>query len=190
MVTHHNFHLHNGCIPRPFNRKYRYWTGLLLLIRCMLLITFIAMSYIENATTTNIFIILMVNTGLLMFKASIKDGIYKSITANIFENAHLLNLVALASLVLYFEIIHTSVHYCLTASISVALIMFTITIVCHMYYRIRGTDLFQRFLRKIKTAKRGHTSPFRNIPQEATQNPSHTMSYVELREVLLESVQH
>ena len=174
----------------PFNRKHRYWTGLLLLILCILLITFITMSYIENATTTNIFIILIVITGLLIFKASIKDGIYKSITANILENVHLLNLAALASLVLYFEIIHTSVHYCLTASISVALTMFMITIVCHMYYKIRGTDLFQKFLRKIKTAKKVRTSPARKIPQEATQIPSHTTTYVELREALLESSQH
>ena len=174
----------------PFNRKHRYWTGLLLLIRCILLIIFITISYDENATTSNIFIILMVNTGLLIFKASIKDRIYKSITANIFEDVHLLNLAALASLVLYFEIIHTSVHYCLTASISVALTMFMITIVCHMYYKIRGTDLFQKFLHKIKTAKKVHTSPVRNIPQEDMRIPSHSTTYVELREALLESAQH
>ena len=174
----------------PFNRKHRYWTGLLLLIRCILLIILISISYIKNATTTNIFIILIVNTGLLIFKASFKDSIYINITANIFENVHLLNLVALASLVLYFEIIHTSVCYCLTASISVALTMFMITIVCHMYYKIRGTDLFQRFLHKIKIAKKVYTSPVSNIPQEGTQIPSHTTSYVELREALLESAQH
>ena len=150
----------------PFNRKHRYWTGLLLLIRCFLLIIFITFS--SNAIITNVFLILMVNTGLLIFKASIKDRIYKNITANVFENAHLLNLIALASLVLYFEIIHTSVCYCLTASISVALAMSVVTIVCHMYYKIRGTDLFQTFLRKIKTAKllsgTFHKKPHKSLP--------------------------
>ena len=33
-----------------------------------------------------------------------------------------------------------AVCYCLTASISVALAMSVVIIVCHMYYKIRGTD--------------------------------------------------
>ena len=59
----------------PFNRKHRYWIGLLLLIRCLLLVIFVTTYYNDNIMKINTYILLIVSAGLFAF---IKNGIFSS----------------------------------------------------------------------------------------------------------------
>ena len=169
----------------PLNRKHRYCTGLLLWIRCNLLIAFIP-SYKINSLISNTFATAIVTIILLVFKASIKNGIYRSSLANIFENIFLLNLGLLASTVYYLEGVNSpkrEVCYCLTASISVALVTFLAIIACHIYFKMKGYNALKRFIHKI-TAARKVKATKKTQPEDT---PTFTTTTVELREALLET---
>ena len=173
----------------PYNRKHRYWTGALLFIRCILLIAFVS-SYKVNSLISNTFATAIVTIILLVFKASIKNGIYRSSLANIFENIFLLNLGVLASTVYYLEGVNSpkpKVCACITASISVALVTFLAIIACHIYYKMKGfgCNKLKRFFSGIRKSK----PSVNEIPLETTPTTSVTTSFVELRESLLESTE-
>ena len=171
----------------PLNRKHRYWTGLLLLIRCLLLIAFVA-SYKVDSLIFNTFATAIVIIMLLVLKTSIKNGIYQSFLANIFENIFLLNLGLLASTVYYLEGVNLpkcEVCHCLTASISVALVTFLAIIACHIYYKMKGFDLLKRFIHRI-TATRKVKVTKKTQPEDTL---TFTSTTVELCEALLETVE-
>ena len=73
----------------PFNRRHRYWIGLLLLIRCVLvnITVYVTIYHSDTAAITNTFILLMVTTGLLMIKIFVKDGIHKSAINKVIESS-------------------------------------------------------------------------------------------------------
>ena len=160
----------------PYNRWHRYWTGALLFIRILL-------SYKVNSLTSNTFATAIVTIMLLVFKASIKNGIYRSSLANIFENIFFLNLGLLASTV-YYLVKSTKVCACLTASISVALVTFLAIIGCQIYFKMKGLgcNKLKRLFQKVKKSM----PSVKEIPLETT--PKVTTTLVELRETLLESV--
>ena len=164
----------------PYNRRHRYWTGALLFIRCILLIIFVT-SYKVNSLTSNTFATAIVIIILLVFKASIKNGIYRCSLANIFENIFLLNLGVLASTVYYLEGVNSpKLCACITASISVALVTFLAIIAFHVHYKMKRLGC-KRLFQRIRKSKPSVTE----VPSETT--PKATTTFVELREALLES---
>ena len=173
----------------PFNKKHRYWTGLLLLIRCILLIIFTS-NYKENALVFNTFAVAIVTIGLLVFKVFIKDRIYRNHLADNLENIILLNLVLYATTVVYLH--HgagSNTHRvcpCLTASISMALVIFSFIVVCHISYKVKNYNSVQTLLHKIVIIKKAK-APVNNFPQESKKSET-TTTFVELREPLLESI--
>ena len=170
----------------PFNRKHRYWTGLLLLIRCIL---FIVTLYANNIDNISIFIFIVFIIGLFAFKILVKDGIYRNTSANNFEHLFLLNLILLAITITYLKALDgptTRVCKCITASISVALVTFCAIIVYHISYKVKDYDMVQKFLSKIKTARKAKSS-VNHLPVELQ---TATTTIVELRESLLESTNH
>ena len=171
----------------PYNRWHRYWTGALLFIRCILLIAFVA-SYKDNALIFNIFATTIGTIILLVFKVSIKNGIYRSSLGNVIENIFLLNLGLLASTVYYLEGVNSpkcKVCYCLTASISVALVTFLAIIACHIYYKMKGFNALKKFIQKTTFARKVKATK-KTQPEDT---PTFTSTTVELREALLETVE-
>ena len=167
----------------PYNRRHRYWTGALLFVCCILLIAFAA-SYRINSLIFNTFATAITIIMLLVFKASVKNEIYRSYLAKIFANIFLLNLGLLASTVYYLEGVNSpkyKVCHCL-ASISVALVIFLAIIACHIYFKMKGYNALKSIqnitaARKVKATKK--------IQPEDT--PIFTTTTVELREALLET---
>ena len=176
----------------PFNRKHRYWTGLLLLIRCILLVVYIATYFKNNPINTNTYIILIITMGLIILKASFKERVYQKLLMNIIENIFLLNLGILAATAYYFndedmdELKNLNVCHSLTASISVALVTFLAIVACHIYFKMKGLGCnpLQRFIQKITAAKRVKATQKMQSEDKLTV----TTSIVELRETLLETV--
>ena len=176
----------------PFNRRHRYWTGLLLLIRCILvnITVYVAIYYTNTAAITNTFILLTIITGLFVLKTFTKDGIHKSAINNAFESFFLLNLISLSAIIIYLEALNGSnapdmVCKCITASISIALATFCIIIGFHTFYKVKDSNTVQRFFHnKISTIRKVKSSA-QNLPPEPETKT--TTTYVQLREPLLES---
>ena len=174
----------------PFNRKHRYWTGLLLLIRCILLVVYIATYFKNNPIDTSI--ILIITMGLIILKASFKERVYQKLLMNIIENIFLLNLGILAATAYYFndedmdELKNLNVCHSLTASISVAFVTFLAIVACHIYFKMKGLGCnpLQRFIQKITAARRVKATQKMQSEDKLTV----TTSIVELRETLLETV--
>ena len=83
----------------PYNSKYRYWTGLLLLVRVIVYIT-ASFTTSENPQVSLLTTIVLVG-GLLLIKGSIGVRVYKKSITDIVETLIYFNLLALAALSLY-----------------------------------------------------------------------------------------
>ena len=175
----------------PFNRKHRYWTGLLLLIRCLLLVIFVATYYNDNIMKTNVYILLIVTAGLSVFKAFMKNGVFQSSLANIFENLFLLNLVLLTATVNYLQGTDqpSAICKCFTASISLAFATFCVIIVFHVCYKVKAYNTLQKIFNNKINAIRKVKATVKRLPPEPKENTA-TTTFVELREALLESTEH
>ena len=83
----------------PYNSKYRYWTGLLLLVRVVLYVTaFVTVSV--NPQTFPLIIIILIG-GLFLFKGVFGLRVYKNSLVNIVDTVLYFNLLALAGFTLY-----------------------------------------------------------------------------------------
>ena len=121
----------------PYQKKHRYWTGLMLLTRCALLLVF-ATSQADDALLTNMFTTALFILGIMTFKTRIVT-IYRYNFVDILELIFLMNLGILSSTVYFMlgkgksnEVLCKTV----TASISTSLIMFAGIIGYHVYAKI------------------------------------------------------
>ena len=83
----------------PYNTNYRYWTGLLLLVRVVLYIT-AAITVSVNPQTFLLMTIILVG-GLLFLKQVVGMRQYRKVIVDIFEMIIYFNLIALATFSLY-----------------------------------------------------------------------------------------
>ena len=182
----------------PYNKRHRYWTGLMLLTRCFLFL-FIATNYKDNALLTNMYTISLVVLGIMVIK-TFTTKIYKNFHMNTLELCFLINLDIVSATLYYLKGKNereSVICACVTASISVSLIMFTGILSYHAYLQIRKTRYYffikQAFI-KLCTSKEDSAvlaeepaagTDRRNVVH--TRKPTTTL--VELRESLLESVE-
>ena len=85
----------------PYNRKHRYWTGLMLLTRCVLFLAF-ASSHRDSDILANTYIITLVLIAVLTVKTC-ATKVYRNVHMNTLELSSLLNLVILSATVYYLK---------------------------------------------------------------------------------------
>ena len=167
----------------PYNNRHRYWTGLMLLIRCVLFLTF----SFNNAFLTNIYITNLVLIGILTIKCCITK-VYKNSLVNIFEVCFLLNLVILSATVRSNSANNSTYT---NVSISVSFVIFTSILAFHTYLQLLKTKCFKLIKDKALAKWRQH---YRALPvdnEEEDTPPANpvprlpTTSVIELREELL-----
>ena len=83
----------------PYNSKYRYWTGLLLLVRVVLYIT--ASVTVSDKPQVSLLVTIILIGGLFLLKEIIGIRMYKKSIANIVETIMYFNLLAFATFSLY-----------------------------------------------------------------------------------------
>ena len=83
----------------PYNRRHRYWTGLVLLTRCVLFLAF-AINYSSEKLLINSYITSLLITGLLLIK-TVSTKIYRASWMNLLEISFLCNLEVLLVTVCY-----------------------------------------------------------------------------------------
>ena len=84
----------------PYKARHRYWSGLLLVFRFILLLVFAFEFNSREDTSINLLAILVV-TGVLHFWAWISGGVYKNWCLNALEGSFALNLIILVGATSY-----------------------------------------------------------------------------------------
>ena len=175
----------------PYNKKHRYWTGLMLLTRCFLFLTFAA-NYKDTALLTNMYTLALVLTGILTVKTFATE-IYKNIYMNLLEFCFLLNLGILSATLHYLDSrgkSDDSLCNGITVSISVSFFIFFGILAYHVYLQIRKLKYYKAFVQFL-ARKRNEATLHTQLVEERTTRKNNTApnktAMAELREALLES---
>lgn len=180
----------------PYHRRHRYWTGFMLLTRCVLFITF-ATNFKESALLSNMYAINVVIIAILTIKANISD-VYKNPLIEKLELSFLLNLAILAATVYYLEGRREEQCECLTASVSISFAIFVAILVYHAYLQLKTTERYRLlcgyFLTRWQVRKgkltRKETAVGNHETETGNVSKFPTTSVLQLREPLLESVEN
>ena len=125
----------------PYKDKYRYWTGLLLLVRILLLVIFSVnvlgdpnINLLAVAHTITCLLIVMWQSG----------GVYKKWPLNVLECSFLLNLSALSTTTLYIRLSGGNQAIAAYISSGVAFVTFFGILLYHIYCRFWKTFMQKR----------------------------------------------
>ena len=147
----------------PYNPQHQYWTGMFLMLRCMLFLVFVTSSY-RNFSAT----LMAVTTSLLViiFLSRVFTGrIYKNWYVDILEGLFLLNLGILS--VATSHNMMTGGNQKLVADISggATLILFLTIVVYHMFKQVKSAYLYRVISMKLR--RKFH--PLRNHSDQQEQ---------------------
>ena len=177
----------------PYNKTHRYWTGLMLLVRCFLFFAF-ATNTSDDAMLTNLFIINLAVMGILTLK-TFTTKIYKAFWTGFLELCFLLNLGILSCTLYYLKgknADNNDICGTITASVAFSLVTFLGILGYHFYLRsmmkmfIFIQQKIQQWFRKLyfRDSTTNTNEPTQAL---AESNRGPTTSQIELRESLLES---
>lgn len=127
----------------PYNKKHRYWTGLMLLTRCILFLVFASSS--QDDILANMYVTTLLISGVLTVK-TFATKIYKNTYIGILELAFLLNLLILSVTLCYIKGRNTTNDSIIckgaTASISISLVTFVGIVAYHTYLKVKNTRVY------------------------------------------------
>ena len=127
----------------PYNNQFRYWTGLLLLLRCAVFVV-ISLNASNDRFGVNLVAINAATAGILALKASFCYNIYKNKYVNTMENVFFVNLGLTAAALYYCSENKKKMQKILIASLSLTIILFVITITYHTIKQFKNTTSFQK----------------------------------------------
>ena len=180
----------------PYQDKHRYWTGLLLLLRGVMFVTF-AFNILGDPSV-DLLCITTASLGITMV-TRMTGKIYKKLWLDVLEASFILNLGILAAATYHVRLAGGSQGALSYLSVSIALVTFFGILLYHIYLQTHSATFWKRLPKpnfqicwvSTPTDNNGH-NPIRN-ETETDPNP-HTASdrelvattYVEFREPLLE----
>ena len=127
----------------PYKAKHRYWPGLLLVLRIILLLAFaIEFNPQQNRTSINLLSILVV-AGFLQLWAWISGGVYRNWCLDALEGSFSLNLIILASATYYVNRSEGDQFAVGYTSVSIALATFIGILTYHIFQQVRHTKLWK-----------------------------------------------
>ena len=141
----------------PYKPKHRYWPGLLLVLRFILLLVF-ALNY-QCDTSINLLAI-SVGTGMLTVWAWVSGGVYKNWYLDTLEGSFMLNLIVLGVATYHIKLSggnQLSVGY---TSVSIAFASFIVILAYHIFQQVRQTKLWKKASKlnsEFKTLKKLNT---------------------------------
>ena len=166
----------------PFKPAHRYWVGLCLMMRAILLVIF---AVAENENTILLAMITFCVVSLSMF--GITGGVYDKHWQNILEISFILNLVILSAARLYVTKSNDIIAY---LSVTVAFITFLGIVIFHIFEQLKKQRRIKEAFEKLKTKLISKRSKKKATKDEATSlevQPVDQSFQVDLREPLLES---
>ena len=173
----------------PYKNKHRYWTGLLLLVRILLILLFALNTH--GSPNSNLLAITLTVLSLFMH-AILVGSVYKTWHLNVIEYSFFLNLGVLSSATLYTTVTEQDQLAVTYTSVSIAFALFIIIVVLHTITKLSSCNsIFVNFLKKVNVKLSKIFSALRKIfcKQRGLHHntqPRVTHATVELRESLLE----
>ena len=173
----------------PYKPKYRFWTGLMLLLRCLLFLVF---SFnISGEPSVNLLAITIIVLAVLLLKHKI-GNVYQSKGLDILELSYLFNLGTLTAGTYHIHLINGTNQSTLgNISMGTAFITFLGTLVYHAYLQVKDSRYWKQYRSRRRRVKLGRNQE-RNLDTstgDCTDNyvPAKpvTRTVVELREPLL-----
>ena len=163
----------------PYKPKYRYWTGLLLIVRCALFITF-ALNF-RGDSSTNLLSIVTVSSVLAVIPW-LKGRVYNSWCLNALEVSFFLNLSILSVATYHVRLTGGNQAAVTYTSISVTFILFIGVLIYHSYTQLRESRIWRLCIKEqqrvpIETAHERYRQP-----ESATVS---VLNFTELREPLM-----
>ena len=168
----------------PYASSHRYWTGLLLLVRCILFIIFAT----TGDTRADLFAVSTAVTGLITF-ALATTGIYRNRYFGILEASFFLNLVLLTTATNHVQAVGGNQAAVTLISLSIAFTTFAGIVVYHIFLQNRGTKLSEMVARiySNRLSKKSHTVQLLGTEEKIESNKAAIpTTFVELREPLLD----
>ena len=171
----------------PYKADHCYWTGLLLIVRIILLVTFTLNR--NYSPTYNLLAVTVVSVGLLTYLATTK-GIYKNSLPNYLELFFFCNL-SLTSAAVQFELANDSHGQHSGVPIKISTGVTVLVFVGIIFFHILRRILWTSFGAKIQNSIMRWISLKRNAPSDDIQlplcsTPQVTSTLIELNEPLLE----
>ena len=163
----------------PYKPKHRYWPGLLLVLRSILLLAF-ALNPQQDPSVNLISI--LVGAGILQLWAWISGGIYKNWCLDALEGSFTLNMMVLGVATYHVQLSGGNQLKVGHTSVSIAFVTFIGIIVYHVFQQLRHTNLWKWVpklslkFRKLKTK------------QTPTNDPTESINFDKLREPWLEDL--
>ena len=175
----------------PYNRKHRYWTGLMLLTRCALFLA-LTIIYKGSLLLSSMYITTLVLIGIFTLKMTCAHKVYRSYLVNTLELCFLLNLVTLSATLYYLQnnsgTDDDTICKCTSASISVSMVMFLGILTYQTYLRVSKKKWFvsSKTVLLAKWRSRRHPPDVADVAPTILAPKQPTTSTVELRETLLD----
>ena len=181
----------------PYQRRHRYWTGIMLLTRCGLFLAF-ATFQSDISVPANMFVTSLTVSTILLYK-SLASKVYKHLFVNLLELCFLINLGILSAILLYVKDSSPTggdvMCKATSASISISLLVFLGILAHHGYLRVSTTRHYLAL--KLACLKKMHQMALKfrlakdsaEFPKDARKecHVGPTSTFVELREELLAS---
>ena len=167
----------------PFRPAHRYWVGLCLIFRSILLIVFAAA---ENEFATLLAIVIF--CFLFVCAIGVTGGVYSKHWLNVLEISFMLNLGILSASRLYVTL---NTYYLSYISVTVALICFVWIIIYHIYRRLKKYQKVQELIKRLREGLKKKEA--KKAAAEEVDKPEVVVRrvnkhyFVALRESLLES---
>ena len=163
----------------PYKAKHRYWPGLLLVLRFVLLLVFAFEFNPQQDTSINLLAILVV-TGILHFWAWISGGVYRNWFLNVLEGSFALNLIILAAATYHVRLTRGNQLAAGNTSVSIAIATFIGILTYHILQQLRHINMWK----KVPKLNLEFNRP--NIVNNPVNNPMEDADFDQLREPLLE----
>ena len=115
----------------PYNDKYRFWTGMLLVARTLMIILFTANT--GGSVDLNLLITSVVSGALLLANS---NGVYKKWPYNYLESFFYLQLVVFSAGVAYAKLTHGNIAAVVDTSFALTLVAFIAVLAYHVLHRV------------------------------------------------------
>ena len=163
----------------PYSNKHRYWTGLLLLIRCILFLIFASV----GDDSANLLVISSVMAGTITL-AFVMSAVYKKWYLGVLEVSFLLNMVVLAAATYHVTLSGGSQAAVTFTSLVIAFTTFAGIVIFHIFLQLRSTNCFQKM--QLAVNKEQISSQDNKETSTVRENVLVSMSSVYLREPVLD----
>ena len=166
----------------PYKAKHRYWPGLLLVLRFVLLMVFAFSRHYINL------LIILLGTVMLIIWAWVCGGIYRNWFLDALEGLFALNLILLSVFTHHVQIFggnQLAVGY---TSAIIALVTFIAILAYHIFQQVRHAKLWKKVPKLNVKFKKLNTKEVVNNPKNPINHPTESVNLDQLREPWLEDL--